>query len=194
MNNSILINNLKQKKNSSQNNRQIKNNNKLDLSDTTNTKYNPDVEKNYLNIESKRISYDYKYSNHMWKPIIGSIDKKNITTNDLKIDTVKPDYNKIKSNYEIELDERNKERKMAEKSIEEYSKINNLSTINTEKIINSNEINKEDLNNMSNIDNSFTELKRSSKDISSNTNNLNINNIIDSMSKLDILLNSVKNL
>ena len=198
MNNSVLINNLKQKSNF---NRQtsinqpstFSQNQSSDVSDL-NTKYNPDVEQNYSNAESKRKSNDFQYSTNMWKPIIGSINKENITTEDLKISIDQPDHILIKSKYEVELEERNKEKELAEKLAEEYAKVNNLNNPITEEIRKPIEIKQEDLNNMSNIDNTFIELKSSAQDMLNNTNNLDINTLMDSMSKLDDLLNSVKNL
>ena len=62
MNNSILINNLKQK-----------------------NKFNPDIDSNFINAELKRNSNVFQYSDNMWKPIIGSISKNIISSEDLKI-------------------------------------------------------------------------------------------------------------
>ena len=88
MNNSILINNLKQK-----------------------NKFNPDIDSNFINAELKRNSNVFQYSDNMWKPIIGSISKNIISSEDLKIKIDKPNHIAIKSKYELVLEERNKERK-----------------------------------------------------------------------------------
>ena len=56
------------------------------------------------------------------------------------------------------------------------------------------EVAQEDLSNLSNIDNTFIELKTYAQDMLKDTNNLDIETIRNSVLKLDDFLNSVKNL
>lgn len=200
MNNYLFINNLKQKNNLNRHNIVKSNNisqhtqpNKQQIC-TENIKFNPDVEQNYSNIELKRKLNDFTYSTNIWKPIIGSINKEQIGSEDLTLKIEQPNHTKIKLDYKILLEQRESERLIADKSAKEYAKINNLNKPIIEEITKPIEIKQEDLNNMSNIENTFIELKTSAKDIITNTDNLDIETIINSMSKLDNLMDSIKNL
>ena len=165
-----------------------------DIDTETNSKFNPDVEQNYSNAISKRDTKDFQYSTNIWKPIIGAINKDNIKAEDLKINMEKPDHIKIKSNYEIQLEEREYEKIIADKLAQEYARVNGLNKPIMEEINKPIEIKHNELNNISDIDNTFIELKSSAQDIFKDTNNLDINTIMESMSILDDLMNSVKNL
>jgi hypothetical protein len=169
MKNSQFIHNLKQKNQSNINN------------ELNTIKYNPDVQKNYINTENKRENSKFIYTNQMWKPIIGSIDKTNIITNDFKINVENIDHYKIKSIYEIELAERLKEKKLAEILTQTYTNQNNP-------------VNQHDTINEANINNTFCELKNSAHSILIDTNNIDSTSIIKSISNLDNLLNSIINL
>jgi hypothetical protein len=109
----------------------------------------------------------------MWKPIIGSLNKTNITSDDLKIDINKSNQSNIKSTYEKELANRKAEQELIEKTISNNSKLD-------ENLIKIDE-------NLIKIDNNFEDLKK----LAINTEKTIIT---DSITKLDDLLNSVKNL
>jgi hypothetical protein len=222
MNNTFIINNLKQKNSfnrqkfsqTNTNNQLTNTNNQLTntnnqenrsntiLSETetnsnSNSKFNPDVEQNFSNAKTKRDAKDFQYSTNIWKPIIGGINKDKIKAEDLQINMEKPDHIKIKSNYEIQLEERENEKLIAEKLAQEYARVNGLNKlieIKQDELKNMSEIKQDELKNMSEIDNTFIELKSSAQDIFKDTNNLDINTIMESMSILDDLMNSVKNL
>jgi len=68
MNNSKLINNLKQKV-------AISNVNERVQEKIENSKFNPDVNKNYDIFENRRKEMKYEYTTNVWKPIIGSVTK-----------------------------------------------------------------------------------------------------------------------
>ena len=211
MNNTFVINNLKQKnsfnkQNFSQNNTNYQQNNtslsenNTSLSENNtnlsenNSKFNPDVELNYSNVKTSRDDKEFKYSTNIWKPIIGAINKDKIRAEDLKINMEKPDHIKIKSNYEIQLEERVNEKIIADKLAQEYARVNGLNKPIIEEINKLIEIKPDELNNISDIDNTFIELKSSAQEIFKDTNNLDINTIMESMLILDDLMNSVKNL
>jgi hypothetical protein len=159
-----------------------------------NNKYNPDIEQNYGVVENKRTNDTFIYSTNMWKPIIGSINKDKIIEDDFKIQIEKPDFEKIKSTYEIQIEQRQKEKELAEKLAKEYAIANNLNNPVMEEINKPIEVAQEDLSNLSNIDNTFIELKTYAQDMLKDTNNLDIETIRNSVLKLDDFLNSVKNL
>jgi hypothetical protein len=179
MNNNILINNLRQKNNKQNTNTNINTNINANTNTNTNAKYNPDIDLKYDSLLSVRDKRDYEFSTTMWKPIIGSVDKTNITSDDLHIDIKKPDLNSIKLIYEKEL---------ADRKIEQ----NNLLMIRDDQkvktnIIDDNKTNIIDDKKTNIIDKNFDDLKELSK------NKNNIPNI-DTISKLDDLLNSIKNM
>ena len=179
MKNSQFIYNLKQKNQSNINN------------ESNTIKYNPDVQTNYINTENKRENSKFIYTNQMWKPIIGSIDKTNIITNDFKINIENIDHYKIKSIYEIELAERLKEKKLAEILTQTYTNQNNpVNQLDTNQ---NNSVNQLDTINEANINNTFCELKNSAHNILIDTNNIDSTSIIKSISNLDNLLNSIIN-
>jgi DNA-binding protein YbaB len=168
MNNNIFINNLRQK------NRQHPNQEPTSIqtpNPSIDSKYNPDINQKYNNLLDTRSNRDFEYSNTMWKPIIGSINKTNINSNDMKIDIKKSNLSNIKSMYEKELAERNSQQELIEKAINNKSKLEDVKIDE----------------NLIKIDNNFDDLKK-----------LAINNekttIIDSITKLDDLLSSIKNL
>lgn len=170
MNNLILLNKLKNSGKQSQ-----------ITSTDNNNKFNPDVNQNYEQLMQKRDTFNYTHSTDVWKPIIGSIDKTNISENDLKINIDKPDFNNIKSKYELQLEEREKEKILADKLTEEYNNKNKKESIP--------EINIE-------IDKpfeTFIELKTSSLDIK-NKDDIDSSKILESINKLDNLLDTIKNL
>jgi hypothetical protein len=164
MNNSLLINKLKQKSNYNQ-----------QLVD----KYNPDIIDNHSNIIKKREDINYNFSNIVWKPIIGSINKTNITTDDLLIEIPDIDPEEINSSYEQQLEEREKEKQLAEKLSQEYAE-NNLQIP---------EIEIPELDN-----NTFIDLKITANEILKDTNNINTDLIMESITKLDDLLDAINNL
>ena len=207
--NNIIINRLKQKNNDSSNSTNISSiqpthnnysghyiqNNQIikqDQISDLNSKYNPDIDKNYGIALDKRNSSNYAYSNDMWKAIIGPISKDNITINDLKISVNKPDIKVIKEKYEIELEERLKEKILAEKLTREYYEEHGLDQKTNE--ISQPTINLEDIQNLASIDNTFVELKNSAQYIFNKSSNLDSELFISSISKLDDLLDSIKNL
>jgi hypothetical protein len=168
MNNFILLNKLKNT------GKQIK------LTSTDSNKYNPDVYQIYDQLMTKRDNINYNYSKDVWKPIIGSIENINISKDDFKIKIDNPDFNNIKSKYVLELEERGKERLLAEKLSKEYNDTNKKESIpeikiNTEKSFES-----------------FIELKTSSLNIK-NKNDIDNSKILESIDKLDSLLDTIKN-
>ena len=165
MNNNIFINNLKQK-------------NKQTLN--IDSKYNPDVNQKYDNVINTRNNRDFEYSTTMWKPIIGSLNKTNITSNDLKIDISKSDQSNIKFTYEKELANRRVEQELFEKTITNNSKLNsNLIKLN---------------DNLIQIDNNLIKIEDNFEDLKKLAINSEKTTIIDSITKLDDLLSSIKNL
>jgi len=157
MNNNIFINNLKQKKSSS----------------NTDSKYNPDVDQQYNKLINTRSNREFEYSNTMWKPIIGSINKANINSNDLKIDIQKSNQSEINISYEKELANRKAEQELVEKTLNNNSKLDELK-INIDE-------------NLIKINNNFDDLKK----LATNTEKTTI---MDSITKLDDLLSSIKKL
>jgi hypothetical protein len=158
---------------------------KLEINNS-NQKFNPDVNQKYSNILNKRSVINYQYSNQMWKPIIGSISKSDINLDDLKIKIDTINSAEIKSKYESELENRLKEKILADKLAEDHSNKNNSLDI-TKPI-------ELKLDELKNIDNSFIELKNSAKNIISNSNDIDTSVIMDSIHNLDELMNSIKNL
>lgn len=140
-----------------------------------NAKYNPDVNNKYIILEQNRTNFNYTYSNDVWKPIIGSIT--NINDIKIKLDTVNSD--EIKKKYELELENRKKENEIVKQIIDEQNKTKSIVTI-----LPSLEINR------SNVNKTFDELKDSSLEISEKNKSV----LIDSMLKLDNILDSLKNL
>lgn len=167
MNNRALINNLKTKSLGPREIQRINQN----KSKETEMKYNPDVNVRYKNAENNREHASFTYSEEMWKPIIGSVNKKIITTNDMKVNVSKPDTKQIMSKYELELNERKKEMELAKKILNEK---------NNKKIMD--EIKKPIENKSSNTDNTFIELKANAQDLKLSTSNI------------DELMNTIKNL
>jgi hypothetical protein len=144
--------------------------------DNNTTKYNPDVNNNYTILEQNRLNLNYTYSNDVWKPIIGSIS--NINDIKMKLDTVNSD--EIKKKYELELENRQKENEIVKQLINEQNKTN--STVNaTLPVL--------EINN-SNTNKTFDELKEYSLEISEKNKSV----LMDSMLKLDNILDSLKNL
>ena len=165
MNNLILLNKLKNPVKQTQN------------TPRENGKFNPDVNHNYEQLMQKRDKLNYNYSTDVWKPIIGSINKTNISKDDLKVKVDNTDFNNIKSKYELKLEEREKEKKIAEQLTQEYNKKNHIPEIKIE-------IEKP-------LD-SFIELKTSSLEI--NKDEIDNSKILESINKLDNLLNTIKNM
>jgi len=194
MNNLLFINNLK--------NKNMKNSYVQQSSDTNtceyyqnpttindDNKFNPDVEQNYALINSRRENASFSYSSDMWKPIIGSINKQTITKDDFIIKVEKPSEEQrqeMQSTYEAQMEERLLEKKRAESMALEYNIKNNLDKPKIEKIQIPDNID------LSLINNTFDELKSASANIQSD--NIDTDAILNSMSKLDDLINSIKNL
>jgi len=153
MNNNLFINNLKQKNN---------------LNSIKDTKYNPDITQQYDNILKIRNNRQFECSTTVWKPIIGSIDKKNITPDDLKINIKTSNLLDIKSTYEKELAMRKKEQQLIEKTIHNTSK---LEDIKIDEIP---------------VSSNFDDLKKIATNIENKT--------LTSITTLDDLLSSIKNL
>ena len=171
MNNLILLNKLKNPGKQTQNTPK----------DNSNEKYNPDIKKSYDLLLDKRKNINMSYSNDVWKPIIGSINKSNISKDDLKVKIDKPDYNNIKSKYELELEEREKEKILADKLTKEYNNLNKQEYISEVKI------------DIEKPFESFIELKTTSLEIK-NKNEIDNSKILESINKLDNLLDTIKNL
>lgn len=174
MNNRKFINNLKN----------IKEQKKENISSSTSDKFNPDVSDEYKRKEDFRdkIKDSYVYTNAVWKPVIGSINKSIITQEDLKVPIEATNTEKIMSRYDLELEERSKEKDIVEQKIEEYNKTNKIEKIN-EQLPDTITI----------INNTFEELKSSAQNIKKK-NDITSEDIADSVSKLDKLLNDIKNL
>lgn len=170
MNNSLLINKLKQKSNYNQH---------------IVEKYNPDIIDNHSNFIKKREDINYNFSNTVWKPIIGSITKTNITTDDLLIEIPDINIEEINSSYEYQLEERQKEKELAEQLSQEYAK-NNINEIPEL------ETNPETETEIEN--NTFIDLKITANEILKDTNNINTDLIMESISNLDNLLDAINNL
>lgn len=171
MNNRTLVNNLKTRNINPGGIQQIKQN----ISKGTGIKYNPDVNERYNVANNNRQHALFTYSEEMWKPIIGSVNKKTITKNDMKINIAKPDINQIMSKYDLELNERNKEMELAKKILDEQ---------NRNKIMN--EIKKPIENKTIGTNDTFIELKASS--------NKCVQDLKLSTSNINELINTVKNL
>ena len=157
-------------------------------------KYNPDVSKSYDNSLSNRKNTSYEHTNNIWKPIIGSVSKTNITVDDLVLNFEKPDHNKIKNIYEEQMQERLREMEIAKKMAEDYARANNLNKEIMEEIQKPIQLNEEEQKALSSIDNTFIELKNNAKDILTNKDSVDTNIIMESISKLDDLNNWIKNL
>jgi len=170
-----------------------------------NDKFNPDVNQRYSTIMDKRSDTNFSYSNQMWKPIIGSISKSNINSDDFKMtEEMKEVTSKnIKAKYEIVLEDRLKEKILADKLALDYTNKKDYTNKNNQNNLNNNqkkvldditkpiEVKSDELQN---IDNSFIELKNSAKNIISKSNDIDSSVIMDSICKLDDLMNSIKNL
>jgi hypothetical protein len=145
-------------------------------------KYNPDVTSSYMNMIDRNKNINYNFTNETWKPIIGSINKEIITKDDLVLQVEKPNFDKIRDTYIQQMLEREKEREEVERLVQEYENNNNLNKEVQETINKPIEVNAEQL---SSIENTFTELKK---------NSLNDDNIKKSMSDLDLLMKSINDL
>ena len=196
MNNSAFINQLKQKNHQqsvSEASRQIQS--VSEASRQLLHKFNPDVNNNYDRVEKFREQNinSYTYTNNVWKPIIGSVEKIKITENDLKIELEKPNHILIKSKYDQEMDERMREKEMAKQMSEEYAKENNLYANPVMDEIQK-PIKVEQNNEMTqNIDNSFFELKQNSNNILKD-NEVDQDALLASMNNLDDLMKSIQDL
>jgi hypothetical protein len=192
-NNLAFINNLRQKKQYQQPQQQPQQPQPNQLDVLNQNKYNPDVNDNYSKFSESRDKKNYTYTNIVWKPIIGAIDKTIINENDLKINIEKPNHTMIKSKYEQEMNERIKEKEISKQLVEEYAKINNIykNTIIDEiqKPIDTN-LNKSTVD----IDNTFIELKNNASNIFKNNNNIDNDALIASISNLDDLMKSIQKL
>ena len=206
MNNSAFINQLKQKNHQqsvSEASRQIQSVSEASrqiqsVSEASRQllhKFNPDVNNNYDRVEKFREQNinSYTYTNNVWKPIIGSVEKIKITENDLKIELEKPNHILIKSKYDQEMDERMREKEMAKQMSEEYAKENNLYANPVMDEIQK-PIKVEQNNEMTqNIDNSFFELKQNSNNILKD-NEVDQDALLASMNNLDDLMKSIQDL
>lgn len=198
MNNSVFINQLKQK-NPQQNQQQNPQHNLQQSVNDSNkqllNKFNPDVNNNYDRVENSRKQNvnSYTYTNNVWKPIIGSVDKIKITENDLKIELEKPNHVLIKSKYEQEMEERIREKEMAKKLAEEYAKENNLyANPVMDEIQKPIEV-EQNSELIQNIDNTFIELKQNANNILKD-NEVDQDALLASMNNLDELMKSIQDL
>jgi hypothetical protein len=183
MNNILFINNLK--KNQQQ---KIQNNinspsilNKIPIHNDDidiNAKYNPDVNNKYVLLEKNRTNFNYSYSTDVWKPIIGSVS--NVNDIKIKLDTLNTD--EIRKKYELELENRQKENEIVKQMIDEQNKTKSISNTNLPNI-STLQVN---ISNVNNPNKTFDELKEVS------IKNKSI--LMDSMVKLDNILDSLKNL
>lgn len=148
----------------------------------TDGKYNPDVTSNYMNMIDRNKNINYNFTNETWKPIIGSIKKEIITKDDLVLQVEKPNFDKIRDTYTQQMLEREREREEVKKLVMVYEKNSNINKEIQETINRPIEVNAEQL---SSIENTFTELKKDS---------LNDDNIKKSMSDLDLLMKSINEL
>jgi hypothetical protein len=207
MSNAILLKKLKQK-NLSKNTNFLKESNQSNINTITlevddnvidptivSDKYNPDVKNNFNKIydytEHKRKAGTFTHTTNIWKPIIGSVTKTTITTKDLIIDFEKPDHKEIESKCQIEIDKRLEEKKTAEKMAKKYSEDHGLNIKSDQNLEIMNQINKPiDFENENNH-HTFIELKKKADDTSKN---ISEDQLIIDMSKLDDLMNSIKNL
>jgi hypothetical protein len=179
MNNSSLINNLKK----------TKQQHTIDVN-----KYNPDINNKYDNVEKIRKEKNYTFSNAVWKPIIGSIDKQKISEDDLKINLEKPNHQLIKSRYEQEMEEREKEKERVKKLADDYAKENNIYKNTTmDEIQKPIELNDEDKA-LQNIDNTFIELKQNANNIIKDGDNIDQEVLKASINQLDELMKSIQDL
>ena len=137
-------------------------------------KYNPDVNVKYNNLLSMRDKREFQHSTTVWKPIIGSIDKLDIKSNDLQIKTSKVDISTIKTAYEKELAERTLEQNTIEQRLHSNLKLEEIKIDE----------------NLIKIENNFDELKK----IAINKSDIESSTILESITKLDELLNSIKNI
>jgi hypothetical protein len=196
MNNRTVLNNLKSK-NSIKQNVQKKNSMQHEINQySSNGKYNPDVRNNYSNREDTINTSNYEYSPEMWKPIIGSIEKSKITKDDLVVEIDKPNTEKIMSDYDQRIDELKNEKKLVEQKIKQYAIEHPIlnDDPNMKEINKPIEVDSTIIKNITSIDDTFIELKKTSHDIIKNTDNIDPNLIDESVIRLDKLLNDIKNL
>ena len=137
-----------------------------------NSKYNPDINIKYDNLLDTRNNREYQHTTTVWKPIIGSIDKQNIKINDLQIPITKPDITTIRTAFEKELADRNIQQSTIEQRLNPNLKLEELKIDE----------------NLIKLDNNFDDLKKLAN------SNIETTNIIDSITKLDELLCSIKNI
>ena len=176
MNNNNFINILRQK-NKQYKKPDIEQKNNQDLEQKKSDleqKYNPDVNVKYNNLLSIRDKREFQHSTTVWKPIIGSIDKLDIKSNDLQIKTSKVDISTIKTAYEKELAERTLEQSTIEQRLHSNLKLEEIKIDE----------------NLIKIENNFDELKK----IAINKSDIESSTILESITKLDELLNSIKNI
>lgn len=196
MNNRTVLNNLKSK-NSIKQNVPKKNSMQHEINQpSSNGKYNPDVRNNYSNREDTRNTSNYEYSPEMWKPIIGSIKRSKITEDDLVVEIDKPNTEKIMSDYDQRIDELKNEKKLVEQKIKQYAIEHPIlnDDPNMKEINKPIEVDSTIIKNITSIDDTFIELKKTSHDIIKNTDNIDPNLIDESVIRLDKLLNDIKNL
>lgn len=165
-------------------------------------KFNPDVETNLKKVELVRNNINYSYSNDVWKPIIGSINKTKITKSDMLIPIPKTNTKQVMANYEQSLMERENEKNLAKKMAKEYSEKHNklnvselagASKVNGTQNV-SVETNKPSETRNQDINNDFSELKQAANNIlsNSNLNDIDLNELEKYNNKLENLLNAIK--
>jgi ribosomal protein S17E len=159
-------------------------------------KYNPDVTNNFNKIydhtQKKRKEKTFTHTTEIWKPIIGSVAKENITIEDFNMIFEKPDNNAIRSKYDIEMDKRLEEKKIADEMAKKYAEENNLNSTSQTNLEILTQIARPIGDNSEEIY-TFVELKKSAvdEDTSKDTND---DNLVVDIYKLDDLMNSIKNL
>ena len=139
-------------------------------------KYNPDVGDKYNLVSATREQRNYTYSTDIWKPIIGNVQKIDINESDFKVNLGSVNHEEIKQRYELVMLERNKEKEQ----IIQNNQNNSIEELKVD-------------TNISNINNAFVELKNNSSKFN-DSKNIDVNILMESMNKLDDLLNSIKDL
>lgn len=130
-------------------------------------KFNPDVINDFEKKTRIRNNTKYEQTTNLWKGIIGSINKQEITSNDLKIKLEPPNHIKILNDY----NERNKLLDTEKKEIKEKQPPKNEKYINTS-------LEKE-------LASTFNDLKTAATNCNADNMNLNLGKIDDIIARLE---------
>ncbi len=186
MNNSLLMNKLKNKNLNLDQQRQNINYNPQNVQ-----KYNPDVNNKYQSASNKRDNTNYDYTTDIWKPIIGSIKKANIHRDDLKVAIDKVDPSVINNKYQQEIEERQRENERVKQIMEAYNReMMEKGGMPKPQL----ELEPFDQELLNKVDNTFLELKSNANDITKNNNNIDPTLLMESIKNLDSLMDSIKDL